>query len=745
MNTNKKILLGNKDVITKDITDIYLDVELKRTINEIKPERFNNDFNLSDEFDKENNASLKFCVYGTVESKLSDTANVDIKISSKDGDLLYSPKINDVNVVVAKEHTITTTPLSYDGKLSKNIFDFEKTSYYFLFEIDRKELELQISGLTIVPHVKSLILKIDDGVLFDTLEVPFLYIDSNKDIINFGIETTLFDDLGNLINVNNNFPFLYDRHWIKANFNITRLPYVSFEQINEDNTIIVKENVGKFDINVSLDFPSKFGRESIQIELFNDKTVANPNQDYSFSKEIINWNVGEQIKTFTVNVFDDLYFEPTESVSFKLINPENIYIKEPQIFTLVIQDNEIKSVANFVSEKEIIEEGNKTITVEIKLDKPTQVPNQYIDVELNIIETTYDLSKLIFPNPKRISFGASDTTATFTIEILDDPRIVYEDKKIVLNLINPSQNIKIGDVKKHTINITDNYTIKYATFVIPGDRSKGHGILKQAGADIINTPFVPSVLEWQIDTANTTIQSNRGFTDNFNYKLIIENLGETIRTQDVLYVKGQGTILNLNSGLLTTNGQVIEINFTNGFEGFKIQLPANADLDTTTRSYKKVYYKFTFTAENQNPAVNNYVFEDKIVVTKNINSNSWNTIGLTNMSQLLESGDKFGATEKIYYLKTYLNNLYTRKVNSPISCAEKINTQDYQKNNVVVNGLVFLTNTQFPQIGMTTPTIYDNDSRKRIIFEKLESIPTCPAGNRTFNGSVVPGYYLLPV
>ena len=67
MSKKKKILLGEKDVITKKNEDIYLDIELSRSINEIKSDRFDNDFYLDEQFNKERNDTFRFCVYGQVD------------------------------------------------------------------------------------------------------------------------------------------------------------------------------------------------------------------------------------------------------------------------------------------------------------------------------------------------------------------------------------------------------------------------------------------------------------------------------------------------------------------------------------------------------------------------------------------------------------------------------------------------------------------------------------------------------
>ena len=73
-----KILLGEKDVFPQVNKDVYINLEIYNSPNEIKKELVNNDFNVREQFNKERRESLRFCIYGTLNSIFSDTNNLSI-------------------------------------------------------------------------------------------------------------------------------------------------------------------------------------------------------------------------------------------------------------------------------------------------------------------------------------------------------------------------------------------------------------------------------------------------------------------------------------------------------------------------------------------------------------------------------------------------------------------------------------------------------------------------------------------
>ena len=111
-----KILLGSEDIVIRDNEDSFLNIELSRTGKEVKPDSVQNDFDLEARYVKERNESLKFCVYGSFESKYSDCTNVIMQIKTSDNDAMFTPKIYS-GATVSRNHFIKTKPLSKNGSM----------------------------------------------------------------------------------------------------------------------------------------------------------------------------------------------------------------------------------------------------------------------------------------------------------------------------------------------------------------------------------------------------------------------------------------------------------------------------------------------------------------------------------------------------------------------------------------------------------------------------------------------------
>ena len=71
-----------------------------------------------------------------------------------------------------------------------------------------------------------------------------MFYDLDGNPVKFGSQTADVDEDGNITEIDNDFPFLYDRHWINQYFNLPKPD----NNINvPDNTIIenLSENVSK--------------------------------------------------------------------------------------------------------------------------------------------------------------------------------------------------------------------------------------------------------------------------------------------------------------------------------------------------------------------------------------------------------------------------------------------------------------------------------------------------------------------
>ncbi len=378
MKDKRKIILGKKDVFPYKNNDNYINIEIFRTSDEIVNEVIENSFNLLEQFYDERQSSLKFCVYGILNSIYTDTQSVEIKIKTNHDDIINTPRIGQ-DSISSTIHTINSSSFSQNSTLSKNIFNKNKSMFYFLFELSPF---YNNQGET-----KSLILSINDSnrKLFLNQEIPFLFFDSEKKQIPFGTETVDYSSTGEEQIVRNDFPFFYDTHWVKTYININRPRRVSFiRNLNEelDNDTVV-ESVGKYKFTIKLDEPSFYGVEEVEVFISEDETERGLNKDYKFNNQIIKWNKGEQYKTIEIEIIDDLFVESDSYLIFgirnlKFVENDNIN----QTFKLNILDNDKPIPIGFTTNANTVNENDGQIFIELSLENPIPVQSQSVDVIL---------------------------------------------------------------------------------------------------------------------------------------------------------------------------------------------------------------------------------------------------------------------------------------------------------------------------------------------------------------------------
>lgn len=378
MKDKRKIILGKKDVFPYKNNDNYINVEIFRTSDEIVNEVIENNFNLLEQFYNERQSSLKFCVYGILNSIYTDTQNVEIKIKTNHNDIITTPRIGQ-DSISSKIHTINSCSFSQNSTLSKNIFNKNKSIFYFLFELSPF---YNNQGET-----KSLILSINNSnsKLFLNQEIPFLFFDSERKKIPFGTETVDYSSVGEEKIIRNDFPFFYDTHWVKNYININRPRRVSFiRNLNQeaDNDTVL-ESVGKYKFTIKLDEPSFYGIEEAEVFILEDDTERGLNKDYKFNNQIIKWNKEEQYKTIEVEIIDDFFVEDDSYLIFgirnlKFVDNDNLN----QTFKLNILDNDKPTPIGFTINSNTVSNKDGQISIELFLENTVPVPNQSIDVVL---------------------------------------------------------------------------------------------------------------------------------------------------------------------------------------------------------------------------------------------------------------------------------------------------------------------------------------------------------------------------
>ena len=85
MEQKKKILLGEKDIMSKDNEDLFLNLNLNTTFSSIRNDKYENVFDVEAQFKKERNASRDFRIYGIVDATVTDCDNLQISIYSNSG------------------------------------------------------------------------------------------------------------------------------------------------------------------------------------------------------------------------------------------------------------------------------------------------------------------------------------------------------------------------------------------------------------------------------------------------------------------------------------------------------------------------------------------------------------------------------------------------------------------------------------------------------------------------------------
>jgi hypothetical protein len=87
---------------------------------------------------------------------------------------------------------------------------------------------------------------------------------------------------------------------------------------------------GFLDISLSLNEPSEFGTESVEVLIQNLSTSPGDAEIVSPQNQVVSWSAGEQVKTFTVKAYVDEFQDPGENLKLILQNPQNVLITSSQ-------------------------------------------------------------------------------------------------------------------------------------------------------------------------------------------------------------------------------------------------------------------------------------------------------------------------------------------------------------------------------------------------------------------------------
>jgi len=213
MDERKKTLLGNKDILSRKTQDFYVDVNLSIDNREIIPYKYDNIFDLTKFYNKERNECRSFVIYGIIDSYVCDCNNLTIKIY--DSTSLYSNLLSTVQT-----QDIVSTQMQFPniyGRLKgKYIIDNIPVNYtgYSVF------LKLESTDSFINQQIQDNVF--EQQLIFTTLTMS----SSGEKVVeklNYGLNEAVTDCDGNVFEINNDFDFFYNKHWIKKNLSVSNL------------------------------------------------------------------------------------------------------------------------------------------------------------------------------------------------------------------------------------------------------------------------------------------------------------------------------------------------------------------------------------------------------------------------------------------------------------------------------------------------------------------------------------------
>jgi hypothetical protein len=264
---HKILLAALKNASSEDV-DMFLEVDMVQSHKIMNQARYDNDFDLAAQFARERDASRDFRMYGEVSSTTIDCDNITIKVFSDEN---YTTEID----------PIETSSVSY-GK--KNVFG--KTRGKYILELDRYLFDMVYFQID------------SDNISYkrQRWSQRLIYYDADGNFAPYGTNT--FDiSLDNSVLIENDFPFFFNKHWIKLDYDIIEDKPAKYTWATPKTTLNEGETV---DLELRLNKPSPFGNEELTLK-WSDTT---PFQKY-YSGFLGQLDPLEQTTIFEFNAISD--------------------------------------------------------------------------------------------------------------------------------------------------------------------------------------------------------------------------------------------------------------------------------------------------------------------------------------------------------------------------------------------------------------------------------------------------------
>ncbi len=218
---------------------------------------------------------------------------------------------------------------------------------------------------------------------------------------------------------------------------------------------------------------------TVTVNYSTSNATATAGSDYTAGSGSLTFLEGEVVKTFSVDITNDVTAETTETANLTLSNPTGgAILGTVKTAQLQILDDEPPAFAFVAPSLDISETGGSATISVVRLGLIDQAGT----VEFASANGTATAGTDYIATSGALSFEPGETSKTFTVTVLDDA-LGEGAKTVLLNLRNPNTGAFLGTPATATLRILDDETINAATFLVSNTNDSGPGSLRQAILD----------------------------------------------------------------------------------------------------------------------------------------------------------------------------------------------------------------------------------------------------------------------
>ncbi|MET0753771.1 MAG: Calx-beta domain-containing protein [Pyrinomonadaceae bacterium] len=247
-----------------------------------------------------------------------------------------------------------------------------------------------------------------------------------------------------------------------------------------DNVSHTEGNAGTSNAVFTVSLSAASG-SAVTVNYATEDAIALAGQDYTAKNGVLNFAPGETSKTISISITGDTLVEGNETFYVNLSNAVNAAIGDDQGLG-TINNDDVGGTIKFSVPTVSVNESAASISLTV-----TRTGGSASDVFVNYATQN---GTAISPgdyssSSGTLNFGASETSKTITIPIIDDAT-VEGNESFTANLSSPTSGAVLGTPSTVTVTIIDNdvcaYSISSASSNIPATASSGtFGIIATEG------------------------------------------------------------------------------------------------------------------------------------------------------------------------------------------------------------------------------------------------------------------------